>query len=257
MGQKVNPNSFRLIINNKFSSNWLPTPENSYKTFLTEDLKIRKTIKNFIGSYFVVGAVSISRENQDVTKIYVQVVEPTLSNFEPIFKQLFEEKSLHIESLNKDSARNRMISSHLKYLITHEKVETSTEFTKYFLKGQILLLKNSLNDISSRKYFLSISFLVPDLVNLPFLLNEVKNCLTEEVPYTQIFSHFTSLYKDSGIKGFKLQLSGCLSKTGRAETKWILIGHISTSNMSSNLDYLSEPVQTGKGIVGVKIWLEL
>ena len=57
MGQKINPNGFRLGINKTWSSRWYA--KNDYAKFLHEDLKIRKYIKKTL-------------ENASISKIIIE-----------------------------------------------------------------------------------------------------------------------------------------------------------------------------------------
>ena len=63
MGQKVNPYSFRLILNKNWQAKWF-APK-SFKKFLGEDVNIRKIIKNNLPKA-AVGSIDITRNRQEV-----------------------------------------------------------------------------------------------------------------------------------------------------------------------------------------------
>ncbi len=66
MGQKVNPISMRLQVNKKWRSKWFAA-KNDYAKYLTEDLAVRKLIKNKLGSRAAINSVDIERSPNLVT----------------------------------------------------------------------------------------------------------------------------------------------------------------------------------------------
>ncbi|MDD3678793.1 MAG: 30S ribosomal protein S3 [Patescibacteria group bacterium] len=68
MGQKVNPNSFRLQVNKNWKSRWYARPQD-YANFLHEDIKIRDYIQKDLGGRFGIARVDIERDANMVTII--------------------------------------------------------------------------------------------------------------------------------------------------------------------------------------------
>lgn len=66
MGQKVNPNSFRLQVNKNWRSKWF-APKRNFAKYLQDDLKVRKFIQNKVGSRGAVNNVEIARTANLVT----------------------------------------------------------------------------------------------------------------------------------------------------------------------------------------------
>ena len=60
MGQKVNPNLFRLNINFKHLSNWYAN-KNLYNQFLKEDYYLRLEINNFFKNILLISNIEINR----------------------------------------------------------------------------------------------------------------------------------------------------------------------------------------------------
>lgn len=60
MGQKVNPISMRLQVNKKWRSRWFAN-KRDYANYLTQDLEVRKLIKNKLGSRAAINKVEIER----------------------------------------------------------------------------------------------------------------------------------------------------------------------------------------------------
>ncbi len=66
MGQKVNPISMRLQVNKNWTSKWF-VGKRDFATFLAADLKVRKLIKDKLGSRAAINKVEISRTQNLVT----------------------------------------------------------------------------------------------------------------------------------------------------------------------------------------------
>lgn len=60
MGQKVNPISMRLQVNKDWRSKWFANKKD-YASYLTQDLKVRKMIKDELGSRAAINKVDIER----------------------------------------------------------------------------------------------------------------------------------------------------------------------------------------------------
>lgn len=60
MGQKVNPISMRLQVNKDWRSKWFAS-KRDYRTFLTQDLSVRRLIETKLGSRAAINKVDIER----------------------------------------------------------------------------------------------------------------------------------------------------------------------------------------------------
>src|SRR3972149_9085379 len=74
MGQKVNPESFRMSINKNWKSKWFANKKDFSKNIL-EDLEIRKAVNSKFGKTAGIGKVEISR-NQDAVEIVIKTSKP-------------------------------------------------------------------------------------------------------------------------------------------------------------------------------------
>jgi small subunit ribosomal protein S3 len=66
MGQKVNPISMRLQVNKDWRSKWF-AGKREYATYLAQDLAVRRTIQNKMGSRAAINKVDIERSHNLVT----------------------------------------------------------------------------------------------------------------------------------------------------------------------------------------------
>jgi small subunit ribosomal protein S3 len=66
MGQKVNPISMRLQVNKDWRSKWFAS-KRDYAAYLTQDLEVRRLIKDMLGSRAAINKVDIERSPNIVT----------------------------------------------------------------------------------------------------------------------------------------------------------------------------------------------
>lgn len=66
MGQKVNPISMRLQVNKDWRSKWFASKKD-YAAYLTQDLQVRKLIKDMLGSRAAINKIDIERSPNIVT----------------------------------------------------------------------------------------------------------------------------------------------------------------------------------------------
>ncbi len=66
MGQKVNPISFRLQVNKEWRSKWFVNKKD-YAAYLTQDLEVRRMIKNLLGTRAAIHKIDIERSPNLVT----------------------------------------------------------------------------------------------------------------------------------------------------------------------------------------------
>jgi small subunit ribosomal protein S3 len=59
----------------------------------------------------------------------------------------------------------------------------------------------------------------------------------------------------SGIKGFKIQVSGRLNGAEMARSEWIREGRVPLQTLRADIDYASKEANTIYGILGIKVWL--
>jgi len=75
MGQKVNPKSFRLLVNRDWDSRWIATDKKKYQSQLLEDIKIREFINITAGPQAAIAKVLIER-TLDRTKVSIFTGRP-------------------------------------------------------------------------------------------------------------------------------------------------------------------------------------
>jgi small subunit ribosomal protein S3 len=57
------------------------------------------------------------------------------------------------------------------------------------------------------------------------------------------------------LRGLRIQISGRLNGAEMARTYWVRDGQVPLHTLKANIDYLSYPIHTRYGILGLKIWV--
>ncbi len=73
MGQKVNPTSLRLVLDKNWRSKWI-TKQN-FGTYVTQDIRIRKTINDLLGFRASVAAIEIERPRGEIV-VTIRTAKP-------------------------------------------------------------------------------------------------------------------------------------------------------------------------------------
>jgi small subunit ribosomal protein S3 len=59
----------------------------------------------------------------------------------------------------------------------------------------------------------------------------------------------------SGIKGFKLQVSGRLNGAEMARAEWVREGRVPLQTLRADISYATYRAYTTYGVLGIKIWI--
>ena len=251
MGQKINPKIFRLITSQKSLSNWYTTKIN-YANLIKEDDYIRGLCKKFWGNVFLISKIEINRffnktktfqKNlttfENVYLLFIGTL-PTKRSLILLSKKLF--CTISTEKLIKllQSRENRIfISSYLFQLL-----------------NRLFLRKLQIN--SNKFYHLNFQFISNTFFDPLLISMYIGELLGQRVAFKRIFKLIINVISnDSSFLGIKIQLSGRLDEAEMAQTEWIQLGRIPTHTLSVPLDYSSYKVKTRKGVIGIKIWLNL
>lgn len=73
MGQKVNPTSLRLVPNKDWRSKWIT--KHDFAKFVTQDIRIRKTINDLLGFRASVAAIEIERPRGEIV-VTIRTAKP-------------------------------------------------------------------------------------------------------------------------------------------------------------------------------------
>ena len=248
MGQKINPNLFRLTINQKHLSNWY-TNKNFYKKFIEEDFLIRLLINDFLKNIFVISTIKINRFYNQINKNHFINI-----NLNLLYPQ-FETNYFFINNylINKLNLKNKLLLNFLKNKKNNH-IKTILNFIFINkIKNLLLFLKIKLK----KNIFISLKFIEDSYTDVNLISKIVINQLQKRIPFRKIINQLIINLESINILGFKIQLSGRLDGIDIARREYKQIGSLPLQTLNSNIIYSSTYAKTTYGIIGIKLWLNL
>ena len=247
MGQKTNPNLFRLLIKKRNQkSNWY-TNKSRYSTNIKEDhiirVKIEETFKNIIA----ISRIDILKKENQVLKIILSLFLPTnegrLIEYISAYgkTEILEKNYLVNINLLRSMSQLELIALYNKIVeIYIKKINSGIKLTfKQYLKVQIKI-NPILNEFSDAK----------------LIAHHVVNLLEKRIPYRRaIKATINNIEQNFKCLGIKIQVSGRLNGTDIARTEWKREGQIPLHTLTANVEYAFESAYTLFGLLGIKVWL--
>lgn len=229
MGQKVNPLGFRLKIRQNYLSKWYSLKHN-YKLLNFEDYYIRLKLNNFLFNKLTFADIQIFRINN--FNIHLQpIILINLSILYPKFNIL---KFINLKKIKKKVQ---------KYYIIFLIKKQLKQFIYYFFNK------------TKKQYFFNVILIKNQFINAMLIAKFISFQLKQRIPFRRIISIIFQNIKKIILKGIKIQLSGRLNGIEIARREWQLYKQVPLHTLIANIDYISYPVKTIYGLIGIKIWL--
>ena len=229
MGQKVNPIGFRLKIRQNYLSKWYSV-KNNYNLLNFEDYYVRLKLNNFLFNKLTFADIQIFRIN--TFNIHLQpIILINLSILYPKFNIL---KFINLKKIKKKVQ---------KYYIIFLIKKQLKQFISYFFQK------------TKKQYFFNIILIKNQFINAMLIAKFISFQLKQRIPFRRIISIIFQNIKKIILKGIKIQLSGRLNGIEIARREWQLYKQVPLHTLIANIDYISYPVKTIYGLIGIKIWL--
>lgn len=222
MGQKVNPNSFRMSIKKNWSSKWFNAK--NYAIFLAQDITLRNAIKNKLGSNAGVSHVEIERNSQETT-INIHTAKPGL---------IIGRSGQGVNQL-KDFLLKQLAKTKLPTNGTKKSIDQKDLISK--IKVNIIEVKNP--EISAN-----------------LIAQNIATQLAKRVAYRRAVKmaiEKTKAHRE--VKGIKINVSGRLGGVEIARREKFINGSIPLSSLRSDIDYAQTDAFTTYGTIGIKVWV--
>ena len=265
MGQKVNPQGFRLGVSQEPTSYWF-AKNRHYSQLVLEDHFLRESIyKKFPSA----GIAAIYIERQvDTIKIDISSARP---------RQL-------LGSFSKDQ--------HLYTGVGALREHLKTSLQQYRLKNLPILQKKVVSskksskgntpdgplgtEASSDSQDLNINYLTDTPVNPTELVAHISihiiklsdpdrsaACLAESIveqlekriPFRRAMKQAITRAQNASVRGIKVQISGRLNGAEIARSEWILKGRVPLHTLRAKVQYDSRAARTIYGLLGIKVWV--
>lgn len=253
MGQKTNPEGFRLITVANYLSKWYAN-KIEYSKKIKEDYLIRSEIIKLFNNFFIISKIKINR----VTNFHNEHVEVIINSLYPREKdilkkiKIFFNNDLNLKNFLK--INNNLIKNSLKFLFIKKNFKLFATFVlKIFIKKFIVSLQKK----TKKTYSIHFNFIKNQFLDATLIGKFVENQLEARIPFRRIIKLIFQRIKINNniIKGIKIQISGRLNGIDIARSEWKRIGMIPLHTLMAKIDFNHQIAKTIYGIIGIKVWL--
>lgn len=79
--------------------------------------------------------------------------------------------------------------------------------------------------------------------------------LEKRVAFRKAIRQTTQLLQKSGVKGFKIEVSGRLNGAEIARAEWVREGRVPLQTLRADISYATQKAFTTYGVLGIKVWI--
>jgi len=79
--------------------------------------------------------------------------------------------------------------------------------------------------------------------------------LEKRVAFRKAVRQTTQMLQKSGVKGFKIQVSGRLNGAEIARSEWFREGRVPLQTLRADISYATQRANTIYGVLGIKVWI--
>jgi small subunit ribosomal protein S3 len=79
--------------------------------------------------------------------------------------------------------------------------------------------------------------------------------LEKRVAFRKAVRQTTQMLQKSGVKGFKIQISGRLNGAEIARAEWFRDGRVPLQTIRADISYATHRANTIYGVLGIKVWI--
>jgi small subunit ribosomal protein S3 len=79
--------------------------------------------------------------------------------------------------------------------------------------------------------------------------------LEKRVAFRKAVRQTTQMLQKSGVKGFKIQISGRLNGAEIARAEWFREGRVPLQTIRADISYATQRANTIYGVLGIKVWI--
>ena len=271
MGQKVNPQGFRLGVTQEPISYWF-AKNRHYSQLVLEDHFLRESIyKKFPSA----GIAAIYIERQvDTIKIDISSARPRqlLGSFskdqrlytgiqdlrELLKTELQQYRLSNLPLLQKKGFQSKNVKKKLDgtangAVLESQSQNPSLDFHENLKQDEIhpvLDPKELVAHISIHIIKLS----DPD-TSAACLAESIVEQLEKRIPFRRAMKQAVTKAQNASVKGVKIQISGRLNGAEIARSEWILKGRVPLHTLRAKVQYDSRAARTIYGLLGIKVWV--
>ncbi len=217
MGQKINPNAFRLGITENWKSRWWAKNIKQQRDQIEEDFRLRKVIHEKATPAGIV-RIDIERTADNAYRIYLRVARPGL---------VIGRGGKGIEDISK------ALEAELLKILKKRKVKTP----KVFVSLTVEEVRRG--DIAAQ-----------------YVAQTIAWDLEKRLPGRRLLkNHLEAIMQNREIKGAKIKLSGRIDGNEISRRETLAKGKLPLQTLRAHIDYGQATAFNTYGTVGVKVWL--
>jgi small subunit ribosomal protein S3 len=221
MGQKIRPNSLRTGITKGWLTNWFSKKSN-FKTFLEEDILVRKIIKGKIGNAGI-DKISIERTGNNY-KIFIKASRPGL---------IIGRGGKGVEELTK------FLENNLKKLRKEKSLPAGRQGISEPISLSLNIEELKRQEVSANVIAQNIAW---DLEKRMPYRRTIKKCLDQ-------------MLQNKDVQGAKIMVKGRLDGKEIARNEHLEKGKLPLQTLRANIDYGTATAFTTYGTIGIKVWI--
>jgi len=116
-------------------------------------------------------------------------------------------------------------------------------------------LKKELNSMIDEKFHLNVTEVSNPDLSATLIADAMVGSIMRRYPYKRAAKSNLRKVMEAGAKGIKIEVAGRLGGGTIARTEKFAQGSVPTSTIRQKIDYAFDEAVTGKGTIGIKVWI--
>ena len=121
----------------------------------------------------------------------------------------------------------------------------------------VINLKNSLKSLvdESKQVRIKVLQVTKSENESSLVARSIGDQLEKRVAFRKAVRQTTQMLQKSGVKGFKIQVSGRLNGAEIARAEWAREGRVPLQTLRADISYATHRANTIYGVLGIKVWI--
>jgi len=121
----------------------------------------------------------------------------------------------------------------------------------------VLNLKNSIKSLvkESKQVRIKVLQVTKSENESSLVARSIGDQLEKRVAFRKAIRQTTQMLQKSGVKGFKIQVSGRLNGAEIARAEWAREGRVPLQTLRADISYATHRANTIYGVLGIKVWI--
>jgi small subunit ribosomal protein S3 len=121
----------------------------------------------------------------------------------------------------------------------------------------VINLKNSLKSLvnESKQVRIKVLQVARSENESSLVARSIGDQLEKRVAFRKAIRQTTQMLQKSGVKGFKIQVSGRLNGAEIARAEWAREGRVPLQTLRADISYATHRANTIYGVLGIKVWI--